>query len=79
MLVDYDVFMKVPKLDAQDAATVQRLYDAKDLDFRLRAGSAAVDRGVALPTVTDGFTGTGARSRRARARSSCARAWAASA
>jgi len=57
VLVDYDVFMKVPKLNARDAATVQRLYDAKDLDFRLRAGSAAVDRGAALPTVTDGFTG----------------------
>ena len=52
VLVDYDVFMKVPKLDAQDAATVQKLYDARDLDFRLRPGSAAVDRGVALPTVT---------------------------
>jgi hypothetical protein len=36
---------------------VQRLYDARDLDFRLRAGSAAVDRGLALPTVTDGFNG----------------------
>ncbi|MGH9239302.1 MAG: hypothetical protein ACRD3G_14775 [Vicinamibacterales bacterium] len=57
VLVDYDVFMKVPKLDAQDAATVQRLYDAKDLDFRLRAGSGAVDRGVVLPAITDGFTG----------------------
>ena len=57
VLVDYDVFMKVPKVDAQDAATVQKLYDAKDLDFRLRAGSAAVDRGVALPTITEGFTG----------------------
>ena len=57
VLVDYDVFVKVPKLDAQDATTVQRLYDAKDLDFRLRAGSAAVDRGVALPTITEGFTG----------------------
>jgi hypothetical protein len=57
VLVDYDVFMKVPKLDAQDAATVQRLYDAKDLDFRLRAGSTAVDRGVVLPTITEGFTG----------------------
>jgi len=57
VLVDYDVFVKVPKLDAQDAANVQKLYDARDLDFRLRAGSAAVDRGVALPTVTDGFSG----------------------
>ncbi|HZJ33135.1 MAG TPA: hypothetical protein VFD21_16270 [Vicinamibacterales bacterium] len=57
VLVDYDVFVKVPKLDAQDSATVQRLYDARDIDFRLRAGSAAVDHGVMLPTITDGFNG----------------------
>ena len=57
MLVDYDVFVKVPKLDAKDLATVQRLYKAEDLDFALKPGSAAVDRGVALPNVTDGFTG----------------------
>ncbi|HEX5047041.1 MAG TPA: hypothetical protein VFX89_07960, partial [Gammaproteobacteria bacterium] len=36
VLLDYDVFQNVPKLDAQDAATVQKLYDARDLDFRLR-------------------------------------------
>ena len=57
VLVDYDVFVKVPKLDAQDAASVQKLYDARTLDFRLRPGSAAVDRGVTLPTITDGFSG----------------------
>jgi hypothetical protein len=39
----YDVY---PRLDARDAATVKRLYDARDLDFRLRRGSAAVDRGT---------------------------------
>ena len=57
VVVDYDVFVKVPRLDAQDAATVQKLYDARDLDFRLRPGSAAIDRGAGLPTVTDGFSG----------------------
>ena len=57
MLVDYDVFVNVPKLDAKDLATVQRLYKAEDLDFGLKPGSAAVDRGVALPNVTDGFRG----------------------
>ena len=57
MLVDYDVFMKVTKLDAKDLLTVQRLYEAEDFDFRLKPGSAAVDRGGALPNVTDGFTG----------------------
>ncbi|HEX7236495.1 MAG TPA: hypothetical protein VF405_06005 [Gammaproteobacteria bacterium] len=57
VLVDYDVFVNVPKLDAQDTGKVQKLYDARDLDFRLRPGSAAVDRGTPLATVTDGFEG----------------------
>ncbi len=57
VLVDYDVFANVPALDAKDLKTVQRLYNAKDLDFRIKAGSAAVDRGVALPNVTDGYGG----------------------
>ena len=55
--VDYDVFVNVRRLDAQDVASVQKLYKADDFDFRLKAGSAAVDRGVSLPTVTDGFAG----------------------
>jgi hypothetical protein len=57
VLVDYDIFVKVPRLDAQDIASLQKLYKASDLDFRIKTGSAAVDRGVALPTVTHGFSG----------------------
>jgi hypothetical protein len=57
VLVDYDVFMNVPPLDARDVANLQKLYRADDVDFRLRPGSAAVDRGMMLPNVTDGFTG----------------------
>jgi hypothetical protein len=57
VLVDYDVFVDVPRLDAQDSAQVQKLYDARDFDFRLRPRSAAVDKGTPLPTVTDGFAG----------------------
>ena len=57
VLVDYDVFVNVPKLDAQDRATVQKVYKAEDFDFRLKPDSAAVDQGIALPNVTDGFTG----------------------
>ena len=57
MLVDYDIFINVPRLDAQDVKNVQRLYKAEDFDFRLKPGSAAIDRGVVLPNVTDGFTG----------------------
>ena len=56
--VGYDVFVNVPALDARDPSTLQTVHDAADLDFRLRPGSAAVDRGMVLPTVTDGFTGT---------------------
>jgi hypothetical protein len=57
VLLDYDVFVNVPRLDATDTATVQRLYRAEDYDFRLKADSAAVDRGAVLPNVTDGFGG----------------------
>jgi hypothetical protein len=57
VLLDYDVFQHVPMLNAKDTATVARLYKAEDLDFRLKPGSAAVDRGTVIPNVTDGFTG----------------------
>jgi hypothetical protein len=55
--VDYDVFVNVQRLDAQDTASVQKLYQADEFDFRLKPSSAAVDRGVPLATVTEGFTG----------------------
>ena len=55
--VDYDVFVNVKRLDAQDAASVQKLYKADEFDFRLKPASAAVDKGVALSTVTEGFAG----------------------
>ena len=57
MAVDYDVFVNVRRLDAQDAATVQKLYKADEFDFRLKPASAAVDKGLALANVTDGFAG----------------------
>ena len=57
VLVDYDVFMNVKHLDAQDLRSVQRVYKAEDFDFRLKPNSAAVDKGVALPNVNDGFAG----------------------
>ncbi len=58
LTVDYDVFVNVPKLDAQDMKNVQKLYNAVDFDFSLKSGSAAIDRGVILPNVTDGFAGS---------------------
>jgi hypothetical protein len=54
--LDYDIFINVPKLD-RDPKTVQRLYDLKNLDFRLKPGAAAIDRGIALPSINDGFAG----------------------
>ena len=57
LLVDYDIFVNVPRLDAKDLKTVQRLYKSEDLDFRVKPGSAAIDRGIALPNITDGFSG----------------------
>ena len=57
ILVDYDIFMNVRRLDAQDIPSLQKLYKAEDFDFRLKPGSAAVDRGVVLSNVTDGFAG----------------------
>jgi hypothetical protein len=54
VLVDYDVFRKAA---IPDKADPQRLYDAKDFDFRPRPGSAAIDKGEALPSITDEMTG----------------------
>ena len=54
VLVDVDVFVGAPLPDRSDP---QRLYRPADLDFRLRPGSAAIDRGVVLPTITDGYAG----------------------
>jgi hypothetical protein len=56
VLLDYDVFVNVPKLD-RDPKTVQKLYEFKNYDFRLKPGSAAVDKGVPIPNVDDGFAG----------------------
>jgi len=57
VLLDYDIFEHVPMLDAKDIKTVQKLYDAKDLDFRLKPGSAAVNKGATIPNITDGYSG----------------------
>jgi hypothetical protein len=54
ILVDYDVFVNVRVPDKSDP---QRLYRPEEVDFRLKPGSAAIDRGVILPSITDGFTG----------------------
>ena len=40
VLVDYDVFVNVPKLDGKDLLRSSALYKASDLDFRLKPGSS---------------------------------------
>lgn len=52
--VDFDVF---ERLTAPDPAKRHAVYHGMDLDFRLRAGSRAIDAGVILPTVNDGYAG----------------------
>lgn len=54
LMLDYDVFESVLPPDPEDRS---RVYTLEGLDFRLRAGSAAVDAGCELPTLTDGFIG----------------------
>ena len=73
VLLDYDVFVNVPRLDAKDTSAVQRLYRADSFDFGLKRGSAAINRGVTLPTVTDGFAGRAPESRRPGTGSTAAR------
>jgi hypothetical protein len=55
VLVDYDIFVNA---SMPDIADLQRLYDPEDFDFRLKPGSAASGKGIALPTITDGFSGS---------------------
>ena len=54
MLLDYDTFVSVKSPDKADP---QHLYSPEELDFRLHPGSPAVDAGIELPTVTDGYAG----------------------
>jgi hypothetical protein len=55
VLLDYDIFVNVKIPDKKDP---QRLYSPGDFDFRLKAGSAAIDKGMPLPTINDDFEGT---------------------
>ena len=55
VLVDYDIFTNVPPLGRGNPG---QLYDSADVDFRLKAGSVAVDAGQRLPNINDDYTGT---------------------
>ena len=52
--VDFDDF---EGLVPPDPANRHAVYHAVDLNFRLTPTSKAVDAGVRIPTVNDGFTG----------------------
>lgn len=52
--LDFDIF---ERMTPPDPAKRHAVYHAVDLDFRLRPGGKAVDAGVAIPTVNDGFAG----------------------
>lgn len=52
--VDYDIF---EDLRGPDGAKRHAVYHAADLNFRLKAGSRAVDAGVRLANVNDDFAG----------------------
>lgn len=54
LLLDFDVFVNAPM---PDLATPTRIYQPDDVDLRLARGAAAVDAGVALPNINDGFAG----------------------
>lgn len=54
IIVDYDVFVHA---QAPDKADPQHLYKPDEFDFHLKPGSAAVDAGTELPSITDNFSG----------------------
>jgi len=54
VLLDYNIFRKVAPPDPNDP---QHLYNPEDFDFTLMRGSAAIDKGVVLDSITDGYTG----------------------
>jgi hypothetical protein len=52
--VDFDIFEKMTPPDHTQRHAV---YHAMDLNFHLKPGSKAVDAGVVIPTVNEGFAG----------------------
>jgi hypothetical protein len=54
LAVDYGIF---ESLRPPDPAKPHAVYEARELDFRLKPGGRAVDAGVVLPGVNDGYAG----------------------
>jgi hypothetical protein len=57
VLLDYDLFQQGPMRDAKGMQMIRKLHDARHLDFRLKPGSASVDKGAVIPNVPDGYSG----------------------
>jgi hypothetical protein len=54
-MIEWSIFRKAgPPVKGEPT----RLYRPEDYDFSLTANAAAVDAGMVLPGVTDGFTGS---------------------
>jgi hypothetical protein len=53
-LVDFDMFANAPKPDFTDPT---RVVAVNSVDLRLRKRSAAIDAGIELPNITDGYLG----------------------
>jgi hypothetical protein len=51
VMIDFDIFRSA------SSSVEGQSYSLSDADLRLVAGAAAVDRGVSLPTVNEGFAG----------------------
>jgi Right handed beta helix region len=56
IMIDFTIFENVKPVDKSAPATT--VYDPDTLDFRLKGGAAAIDKGVVLPNINDGFSGT---------------------
>lgn len=54
VLVDFDVFRSAAM---PDLAEPSRLYQPKQIDLQLQEDSVAIDVGIVLPNINDGFTG----------------------
>ncbi len=56
--IDYDIFTRMTPPDNSPQGR-HKVYHAMDLNFELRPGAKAIDKGERLPTINDGFTGAG--------------------
>ena len=53
-VVDYSVFRSLKPAETE---TITKVDDPATIDFQIRPGSKAVDAGIPIPGVTDGFSG----------------------